>query len=152
MAENLPTAFLSWLRLATYMAVVAVAILISFHLKHRPSDIEKRLSMPFGIIFWLLAMSCLIAGLNNYIKTVNRYANRRALVQSGIGTQVVSAIFLFQLRILSVCAYADGRTGIYCGGECDYCRLCVVLIYECHDAMRRIGNVVRSHEACHILH
>ena len=83
-------AFLSWLRLATYMAVVAVAILISFHLKHEPSEIEKKVALPFGLIFWLLVMACLASGLNNYIKTVNRYSRRQALVQSGIATQIVS--------------------------------------------------------------
>ena len=83
-------AFLSWLRLATYMAVVAVAIMISFHLKHEPSSLERRVALPFGLIFWLLAIACLVSGLNNYIKTVNRYSRRQALVQSGVATQIVS--------------------------------------------------------------
>lgn len=30
--------FLSWLRLSIYMAIVSVAIIISFHLKHQPTD------------------------------------------------------------------------------------------------------------------
>lgn len=85
------------------MAVVATAILISFHLKHQPSAIEKRLALPFGVIFWILAMGCLVAGLNNYIKTVNRYATRRALVQSGIGTQVVSFGVLGELVLGLIC-------------------------------------------------
>lgn len=82
--------FLSWLRLATYMAIVAVAILISFHLKHQPTEIERKVALPFGVIFWILSIACLGSGLNNYIKTVNRYSRRQALVQSGWGTQVVS--------------------------------------------------------------
>ncbi|KAK3712805.1 hypothetical protein LTR37_008896 [Vermiconidia calcicola] len=82
--------FLSWLRLATYMAIVSCAVVISFHLKHEASAIEKRVALPFGLIFWLLAVACLISGLNNYIKTVNRYSRRQALVQSGVATQVVS--------------------------------------------------------------
>lgn len=84
------SAFLSWLRLATYMAVVAIAILISFHLKHQPTELERKVALPFGIIFWLLALACLVSGLHNYIKTVNRYSRRQALVQTGVGTQVVS--------------------------------------------------------------
>ncbi|KAF2164949.1 hypothetical protein M409DRAFT_24851 [Zasmidium cellare ATCC 36951] len=84
--------FLSWLRLATYMAVVAIAILISFHLKHQPSELERKVALPFGIIFWVLALACLVSGLHNYIKTVNRYSRRQALVQTGVGTQVVFTV------------------------------------------------------------
>ncbi|GAB7330825.1 hypothetical protein MBLNU13_g02366t1 [Cladosporium sp. NU13] len=80
--------FLSWLRLATYMSIVAVAILISFHLKAEASPLEKRIALPFGLVFWCLAIACLAAGLNNYIKTVSRYSRRQALVQSGTGTQL----------------------------------------------------------------
>ncbi|KAK4618677.1 uncharacterized protein CLAFUR5_11040 [Fulvia fulva] len=84
--------FLSWLRLAIYMAIVSIAILISFHLKHQPTALERRVALPFGIIFWLLALACLLSGLSNYIKTVNRYSRRQALVQSGWGTQVVFTV------------------------------------------------------------
>lgn len=71
------------------MAIVSVAILISFHLKAEASALEKRIALPFGLVFWLLSMACLAAGLNNYIKTVTRYSRRQALVQSGTGTQLV---------------------------------------------------------------
>lgn len=74
------------------MAIVAVAILISFHLKQEPSPLELRVALPFGIIFWLLAIACLVSGLANYIKTVERYSKREALVQSGWKTQVVSLV------------------------------------------------------------
>ena len=74
------------------MAIVSVAILLSFHLKHQPTSLERRLALPFGIIFWLLALACIISGLNNYIKTVNRYSRREALVQSGWGTQIVFTV------------------------------------------------------------
>lgn len=76
------------------MAVVSVAIMISFHLKHEPTSIELKVSLPFGLVFWVLSFACLAAGLSNYIKTVNRYSRRQALVQSGVGTQVVSTSFL----------------------------------------------------------
>jgi hypothetical protein len=74
------------------MSIVAVAILVSFHLKAAPTALEKRVALPFGLIFWLLGLACLISGLSNYIKTVNRYSQRQALVQSGVATQVVSIV------------------------------------------------------------
>ncbi|KAF2216900.1 hypothetical protein CERZMDRAFT_32844 [Cercospora zeae-maydis SCOH1-5] len=84
--------FLSWLRLAVYLGIVSIAILISFHLHNQPSRLERRLALPFGLLFWVLAVACLISGLHNYIKTVNRYSRRQALVQSGWGTQVVFTV------------------------------------------------------------
>ncbi|PNS18400.1 hypothetical protein CAC42_6217 [Sphaceloma murrayae] len=94
--ENVPpltlTAFLSWLRLSTYMAVVSVAITISFHLKHRPTDMERRMALPFGIIFWILSLACLVSGLSNYIRTVTKYSRRQALVQSGWKTQLLFTV------------------------------------------------------------
>ena len=78
------------------MAVVSVAIMISFHLKHEPSPIELKLALPFGIVFWFLALACLINGFANYIKTVTYYSRRAALVQSGWKTQVVRIPFLQQ--------------------------------------------------------
>ncbi|KAL2354512.1 hypothetical protein BJ546DRAFT_843188 [Cryomyces antarcticus] len=84
--------FLSWLRLSVYMAIVSVAIVMSFHLKHEPSPTEKRLALPFGLIFWLLGLACLASGTANYIKTVTRYSRRQALVQSGYKTQIVFTV------------------------------------------------------------
>lgn len=83
---------MSWLRLSVFLTVVSVAIYINFHLKHQPTPLERSLSQPLGIIFWILAMVCLVSGVANYMKTVTKYANRRALVQSGIKTQFVSLI------------------------------------------------------------
>lgn len=65
------------------MATVSVAVVSSFHLKHEPSDVERRIALPVGIIFWLLALSCLIAGTTNYAATVTRFSRNRALVQHG---------------------------------------------------------------------
>ncbi|SMR61487.1 unnamed protein product [Zymoseptoria tritici ST99CH_3D1] len=84
--------FLSWLRLAIYMSVVATAILISFHLKHQPSPTERKIALPLGVVFWVLALGCLGAGVGNYVKTVEGYARREAVVQSGWGTQVVFTV------------------------------------------------------------
>ena len=75
------------------MAVVSVAIVISFHLKSQPTSIEKRIALPVGLIFWLLSIACLASGLANYVSTVKKYSRRQALVQSGWKTQVVGIFF-----------------------------------------------------------
>ncbi|EDU40346.1 repeatdomain-containing protein [Pyrenophora tritici-repentis] len=84
--------FLSWLKLSVYMAIVSVAIVLSFHLKSEPTPLEKRFALPLGIIFWLLAMACMLSGLSNYINTVSRYSQRQAIVQTGWKTQIVFTI------------------------------------------------------------
>lgn len=60
--------FLSYLRLSVYMAVVAVAIVLSFHLKSQPSPAELRMAKPLGLVFWGLSVACLLVGLGNYIR------------------------------------------------------------------------------------
>ncbi|KAI9859522.1 MAG: hypothetical protein M1813_006664 [Trichoglossum hirsutum] len=94
--------FLSWLRLSIYMAVVSVAIIISFHLKSQPSAIEKRAALPLGIIFWILALACLVSGFANYLKTAMSYSNRQAIVQTGLKTQVV--FMIVATAIIAACA------------------------------------------------
>ncbi|KAI4924609.1 hypothetical protein J4E85_007725 [Alternaria conjuncta] len=84
--------FLSWLKLSVYMAIVSVAIVMSFHLKSEPTPLEKRFALPLGIVFWLLSIACMLSGLSNYINTVSRYSTRRALVQTGWKTQVVFTV------------------------------------------------------------
>ncbi|KAJ6444558.1 AP-2 complex subunit sigma [Purpureocillium lavendulum] len=81
--------FLSYLRIAIYLAVLSVAITLSFHLKNRPTDLERRMAKPLGIIFWALSVVTLVIGLGNYMKTVNKYSRRVAIVQSGWRTQLV---------------------------------------------------------------
>ena len=85
--------FLSWLRLSIYMSVVSIAIVISFHLKSQPTSIERRVALPFGMLFWLLSLACLASGFANYVSTVTKYSRRQALVQSGWKTQIVSPVF-----------------------------------------------------------
>ncbi|MCJ1251852.1 hypothetical protein MMC30_009090 [Trapelia coarctata] len=84
--------FLSWLRLSIYMSVVSIAIIISFHLKNQPTAIEKKIAMPVGLCFWVLSLACLMSGAANYVGTVRKYRERRALVQSGWKTQVVFTV------------------------------------------------------------
>jgi len=91
------------------MAIVSVAIMLSFHLKSKPSSVgmclqrkvhmsstdvvsEKKIALPLGIVFWVLSLLCLLSGLANYIETVTRYSRRQALVQTGWKTQVVFTV------------------------------------------------------------
>jgi hypothetical protein len=50
------------------MAVVSVAIVLSFHLKSKATDIELRMAKPLGAIFWALSVACLLVGCANYIR------------------------------------------------------------------------------------
>ncbi|KAL8712981.1 MAG: hypothetical protein Q9220_002841 [cf. Caloplaca sp. 1 TL-2023] len=93
--------FLSWLRLSVYMAIVSVAIIISFHLKSQPSSVERRVALPVGLLFWVLSFACLANGFANYVKTVTKYGRRSALVQSGWKTQVIFTIVA--CAIVAVC-------------------------------------------------
>ncbi|RMZ90374.1 hypothetical protein DV736_g2410, partial [Chaetothyriales sp. CBS 134916] len=93
--------FLSWLRLSVYLAIVAVAILINFHLKRQPTEFEKRLSLPLGLLFGLLSGASLATGVGIYMRTVTKYAHRRAMVQHGIKTQAVFAVLT--VTIIGAC-------------------------------------------------
>ena len=65
------------------------------------TDIEKRVALPLGIIFWILSIVCLLSGLANYIETVTRYSKRQALVQTGWKTQMVFTIV--SMAIVAAC-------------------------------------------------
>ncbi|KAI0387855.1 hypothetical protein F5Y04DRAFT_286817 [Hypomontagnella monticulosa] len=93
--------FLSYLRLSVYMAIVSIAIVLSFHLKSQPSHLELRMAQPLGIIFWLLSLACLILGFGNYIKTLDKYSKKVAIVQTGWRTQ--SIMSLVALSIIGTC-------------------------------------------------
>ncbi|TGZ80846.1 hypothetical protein EX30DRAFT_355172 [Ascodesmis nigricans] len=81
--------FLSWLRLSIYMCVVAVAIILNFNLKEAPTPTEKRMSLPMGVIFWMLSLLCLGTGMGIYTNTVQRYSRKSAIVESGLKTRFV---------------------------------------------------------------
>ncbi|KAF8425713.1 hypothetical protein EV426DRAFT_596264 [Tirmania nivea] len=95
--------FLSWLRLSIYLAIIAMAIVLSFQLRTPASAHERRLALPLGLIFWIMAVLCLFTGLGNYLKTVERYRVKRALVQSGYKTQIIIAIVSF--TIIATCVF-----------------------------------------------
>lgn len=50
------------------MAIVSVAIVLSFHLNHKASDTELRMAKPLGTVFWLLSVACLGLGIANYTR------------------------------------------------------------------------------------
>lgn len=50
------------------MAIVSVAIVLSFHLKSQPSEAELAMATPLGVVFWILSVACLLVGLGNYIR------------------------------------------------------------------------------------
>ncbi|KAI0453102.1 hypothetical protein F5B21DRAFT_310457 [Xylaria acuta] len=89
--------FLASLRLSVYMSVVAIAIAVSFHLRSAPTALEQRIAKPLGLIFWLLSVACLVVGLGNYIKTVNQYSHKVAIVQSGWRTQFIMSFVAFSI-------------------------------------------------------
>lgn len=62
--------FLSYLRLSVYMAVVSVAVTLSFHVRQRPSEAELRVARPLGAVFWVLSVVLLFLGLGNYISEI----------------------------------------------------------------------------------
>jgi hypothetical protein len=93
------------------MSVVAIAIVVSFHLKSQPTPLELRMAKPLGIIFWFLSLSCLALGFGNYIKTVEKYSRRMAIVQTGWKTQSVS--FVFDVFLDSLFCFCVGG----CGGR-----------------------------------
>lgn len=80
------------------MAIVSVAIILSFHLKKQPTKAEKRIALPVGLVFWVLSIACLVVGCENYVKTVTKYSRRTALVQSGFRTQIVSCERVLRLK------------------------------------------------------
>ncbi|GLB12198.1 hypothetical protein AtubIFM57258_009478 [Aspergillus tubingensis] len=84
--------FLSWLRLSMYLAIVAIAIIISFHFQTPPTGLERRMALPLGIVFWVLSIACLVNGFANYVRTVKKYSRKAALVQSGWKTQVTFTV------------------------------------------------------------
>lgn len=51
------------------MAIVSMAMTLSFHLKHQPTKLERQIAKPLGAIFWVLAVLTLTVGIANYIRT-----------------------------------------------------------------------------------
>ena len=76
------------------------------------------MAKPLGIVFWGLSVACLCLGFANYVKTVNKYSRRAAIVQTGWKTHSVSFEFWERERereeVLMVMADFDGCGICYC--------------------------------------
>lgn len=84
------------------MAVVSVAMTLSFQLNQQPSKLERQIAKPLGIAFWLLSVVTLFMGLGNRIEaTVNKYGQKAAIVQTGFSPQV---LVVLALCIIGTCA------------------------------------------------
>ena len=84
-----------------YLAVVSVAIIISFHFSGEPTGLERRMALPLGVVFWVLSLACLVNGAANYTRTVKKYSRKAALVQSGWKTQ--SFLVVLSITIMASC-------------------------------------------------
>lgn len=58
------------------MAIVSVAITLSFHLKTEATPLELRMAKPLGTIFWALSVMTLFAGTGNYISECGNEARK----------------------------------------------------------------------------
>jgi uncharacterized membrane protein YidH (DUF202 family) len=72
--------FLAYIKLSLYMAVMSVAITLSFHLKHRATELEQKIAQPLGAVFWVLSLLTLLMGVGNYIGACSPF-----LADSGTG-------------------------------------------------------------------
>ncbi|KAK6350250.1 hypothetical protein TWF696_006485 [Orbilia brochopaga] len=84
--------FLSWLRLSSYLCVMSLAVMTTFHFTSQPTKLERRVAFPLGLVFWILAMLSLACGVANYLKTVEKYSRKVPVVQSGWPTQLLSGV------------------------------------------------------------
>ncbi|KAI5801565.1 hypothetical protein DFH27DRAFT_61627 [Peziza echinospora] len=117
--------FLSWLRLSVYLAILSIAITMSFHLQTPPTKLEAKVALPLGLVFWALALLTLATGLGNYLGTIEKYRKKSAVVQAGWKTQTVG--FFYVSRVWGVCGL------IVC-----------VCVCGCTDYGGSIGNDIRD--------
>ncbi|KAK8105997.1 hypothetical protein PG999_009356 [Apiospora kogelbergensis] len=93
--------FLSYLRLSIYMAIVSVAIVVSFHLRSQPTALELRIAKPLGIIFWILAFACL---LGRYRTNRVDYPDCEPLVYKNGSSQTVVITLTSSQQVMSLVA------------------------------------------------
>lgn len=73
------------------------------------------MALPLGIVFWLLSLSCLVLGFGNYIKTLDKYSKKVAIVQTGWRTQ--SIMSLITLSIIGTCVILLVTEKVEANGE-----------------------------------
>lgn len=91
--------------------------------KNKPSELELKIAMPLGIVFWAMSLVCLGTGVGLYGNTIKRYGRNSAIVQSGGKTRVVSLV-LSPNGVKGGLTWGSG----FCGCECRYCGILVSLI------------------------
>jgi uncharacterized membrane protein YidH (DUF202 family) len=118
--------FLAWLKLAIWLDIVALAVALNFHLpasltappgqggNSDDDDLpqaETKSAFPLGLVFCVLSMLVMGAGIGNYSKTIVRYARRQAMAQSGLKTQLIfSAVGIVVLGTCILFLVIDART------------------------------------------
>ncbi|RPA75453.1 hypothetical protein BJ508DRAFT_230110 [Ascobolus immersus RN42] len=93
--------FLSWLRLAIFLDVLGVAVMLSFHFKQEPTEVERRMAFPLGMIFWVLSFLSILAAAAQYFTNVMGYARQKASLGRG---RLVKAIRVV-LSLVVVCVF-----------------------------------------------
>ncbi|KAL9049783.1 MAG: hypothetical protein Q9162_007030 [Coniocarpon cinnabarinum] len=102
--------FLSNLRLGTYLALVAGAIVVQFHFAdynesgdYIPRPLDRRVALGLSAVFAVYSLIWLSVAVTNYVRTVEGYARKRALVQSGWKTN--SLVGSLGVMVLATCLY-----------------------------------------------
>ncbi|TQS36833.1 hypothetical protein Golomagni_02707 [Golovinomyces magnicellulatus] len=84
--------FLSYLRLSVSMAILSMALVISFSFEAPRFHVKPRLSQSLGLTFWGMSVICLGLGLGTYLKAVTKLSQSAVIVQSGWKTKFVSRL------------------------------------------------------------
>jgi hypothetical protein len=122
---NKPPAFLSWLKLSVYMAIVSVAIVLSFHLKSKPSALG---TLP-------LPVSSHSTSLIHHRKA-NRTSTRHRFLATFLSMHGVRIVELHKHRSPFQSAAGIGANGvedadcIHCGIKRHRSHMCAVPLYE----------------------
>lgn len=122
-------AFLSWLKLSVYMSIVAVAIVLNFHLKSKPSTLGKTSQCNQG--------RTALTRVREEMVTPARYCVLVAIV----GMLVIwsSQLHRYGLRLQPPSGTRADRLEntdcVYCGcsGDCSHLR--VAIVYKCAESV-----------------
>src|SRR5690606_7665565 len=95
--------WMSWLRLSLFLNVLTIAMALNFQLKSSPTPLEKRMSLPLGIILWVLSAAALVAGSGAYFSNLKTYARQLPSGRrTGKWTGWTFAIVTFGVMVLCV--------------------------------------------------
>lgn len=124
------TAFLSWLKLSVYMSIVAVAIVLNFHLKSKPSTLGKRPQRQHD-------RSIMLTRRREEVVTSARYCVLATVASMPIVGS--SQLHQYSLRLQPPSGTCSNRLEntdcIYCGRSSDSGYLRVVIVYKCAEPL-----------------